>query len=158
MLLCILVLVLCSGEIVKRFLLAASLGILSLQRQEQRLIASSKNPRGMHPMDSMRILQGQQASQDLFPVMVGVLVAIKPQHLQWMLQGLLEGIQLISIQTGLKQYIHREAYLLALRPIPSSFTIFSLAMEVAMAITMLMIISQDHQADIVIRTAINSID
>ena len=45
------------------------------------------------------ILQGQQVSQDLFPVMVEVVVAIKPQHLQWMLQGLSEGLQPILTLT-----------------------------------------------------------
>ncbi len=104
------------------------------------------------------ILQGQQASQGLFPVMVGVLVAIKPQHLQWMLQGLSEGLRPIFIPTMQKRYIHPEAYLLALRSILLSFTIFSLAMEVAMVITTLMIILQGHQAAIVLRTTIDSAD
>ena len=98
------------------------------------------------------ILQGQQVSQDLFPVMAGVVVAIKPQHLQWMLQGLSEGIRSIFIQTGSKQYIHPEVRLLALRPIPSSSTIFSLAMEVVVAITTLIIILRGHQAVIVVQT------
>src|SRR5690348_4643113 len=112
----------------------------------------------MHPMDSMRILRGQQVSQDLFPVMGVVLVAMNPQHLQWMLQELSRGPRLISTQITQRQYIHPEARLLAHRSTPLCFTIFSLAMEIAMAIMTLMIISRGHQALIVIRTMINSAD
>ena len=81
-----------------------------------------------------------------------VVVAIKPQHLQWMLQGLSEGLQPIPNQTGLNQYIHPAVHLLALRPFLSSSTIFSLAMEVVVAITTLIIILRGHQAVIVVQT------